>query len=551
VTFNPTNGGIISSSTVVDLNNVFLGASCPSTSRCTAVDWAGQAVDFNPATPGSAATVALDSGALMGGVSCVSATQCTSVDFAGKETTYNPTTNAITTAATTIDSANPTYIQGVSCASATQCTAVDYGGNEITFNPVSGAVSHTVTISGGHSLNGVSCPTTTQCTAVDGAGNQITFNPTLGSGAALHNIDTAALYGVSCSSATLCLAVDGSGRAVEFNPQASTGTIETISGAGPLEAISCTSALQCVAVDNSGHEAQGTAPAPAGAPVNSALPTITGTAALGQTLTEVHGTWTNSPISFSYQWEDCDASGANCAAISGATGQTYVVTAADETHTIRVIETASNGSGTSSPATSAQTAAVPAPAPAAPASSAPPTISGTAKVGKTLTESHGAWSGSPTSYTYQWERCNKTGASCGPITSATGQTYKLTSADVGHTLKVIEIASNAGGPGGAATSVATSVVKQAAPTISTVKLTISGTTLKIRLKAKGTATSYQCALVLKPTGKHHKAPKIKWVHCKSTKTYSNLKVGQYTLYVRAIGPGGTGSKSHRVFHIKK
>jgi hypothetical protein len=418
-----------------------------------------------------------------------------------------------------------------------------------TFAPTTGSISQQVTVASGDSLTGVSCPSTTQCTAVDANGNQLTFNPQAVGSPTAHSIDTSALHGVSCSSATLCLAVDLAGRAVEFDPQVAGGTVEAISGAGPLEAVSCTSALQCVAVDNSGHEAQGTASVSAGVPVDSAPPTITGTAAVGQTLTDVHGTWTNSPISFAYQWERCDSAGANCAAISGATAQTYVLTTADGTHTIRVIETAANGSGSGAGATSAQTAVVPGPIPPAPASSTPPTISGTAKAGKTLTESHGTWSNSPTGYTYQWERCNKTGALCGAITGATGQMYRLTGQDIGHTLKVIEVASNAGGAGGAATSVATAIVKPAAPTIGTVKLTIKGHTLTIRLKAHGSASGYECALVLKPTGKHHKASKLKWVHCRSTKTYSHLKAGSYTLSVRALGPGGTGATTHRAFHI--
>ena len=554
VTFDPANGSIVHGPTSIDLNNFFYGVSCPSTSVCTAVDEAGQGVDFNPTTvaQNGGVTLTLDSGADFGGVSCVSATQCTAVDLSGNEVTYNPTASTITKTAAAIDTVPPQkFLQAVSCPSAGQCTAVDVNGEVFTFAPTTGAITQQVTIAAGHSLTGVSCPSTAQCTAVDSAGNQFTFNPLSVGTPTAQSIDTSALHGVSCSSATLCLAVDLSGRAVEFDPQVAGGTVEAISGAGPLEAISCTSALQCVAVDNSGHEAQGTASPLAGVPVDSALPTITGAAAVGQTLTDVHGTWTNSPISFTYQWERCDSAGANCAAISGATAQTYVVTSADETHTIRVIETAANGGGSGAGATSAQTAAVPTPTPPAPASSTPPTITGTAKVGKTLTESHATWSNSPTGYTYQWERCNKSGALCGAITGATGQTYKLTSQDVGHTLKVIEVASNAGGAGGAATSVATAAVEPAAPTIGTLKLTIKGQTLTIHLKAHGSATGYECALVLKPTGKHHKAPKIKWVHCHATKTYSHLKAGSYTLSVRAVGPGGTGATTRRTFHIKK
>src|SRR5205807_3327229 len=93
-------------------------------------------------------------------------------------------------------------------------------------------------------------------------------------------------------------------------------------------------------------------------PVNTAVPTIPGTAAQGQTLTESHGTWTNSPTSFAYQWQRCDSAGANCAAIAGAANQTYVLVAADMWEERRVREAGTNGGGASSDATTAQTAGV-------------------------------------------------------------------------------------------------------------------------------------------------------------------------------------------------
>lgn len=94
------------------------------------------------------------------------------------------------------------------------------------------------------------------------------------------------------------------------------------------------------------------------APVNSAPPTLSGSAVEGQALTEAHGSWSNSPTSYVYQWQDCDSSGNNCVSIAGATGQTYTLTSADVGHTVRVQETASNANGVGAPATSAQTAMV-------------------------------------------------------------------------------------------------------------------------------------------------------------------------------------------------
>jgi hypothetical protein len=93
-------------------------------------------------------------------------------------------------------------------------------------------------------------------------------------------------------------------------------------------------------------------------PVNTGLPTITGTAQQGQTLTEHKGSWTNSPTSFAFQWLQCDGLGNGCLPIAGTNTQTYVPVAADLGHTIRVQEEAHNEGGTAAPATSSATAVV-------------------------------------------------------------------------------------------------------------------------------------------------------------------------------------------------
>jgi hypothetical protein len=104
--------------------------------------------------------------------------------------------------------------------------------------------------------------------------------------------------------------------------------------------------------------AQGSAAEANYAPVNTAVPTISGTAQVGQTLTASPGTWTSDVTpTFAYAWQSCDSAGNGCVAISGATATTYVAQSTDLSKTIRVVVTATNPTGSTS-STSAQTAAV-------------------------------------------------------------------------------------------------------------------------------------------------------------------------------------------------
>jgi hypothetical protein len=97
-------------------------------------------------------------------------------------------------------------------------------------------------------------------------------------------------------------------------------------------------------------------------PVNTVPPTVSGTPLQGQALTEANGLWTNSPASFSYQWEDCNSAGNNCSPITGASSQTYALSASDVGHTIRVQESATNAGGAGGPVASVPTTVVTAPA---------------------------------------------------------------------------------------------------------------------------------------------------------------------------------------------
>ena len=118
---------------------------------------------------------------------------------------------------------------------------------------------------------------------------------------------------------------------------------------------------------------------------------------------------------------------------------------------------AANVNGTSAPAASKATAVVV----DVPVAGKAPHISGRARVGKRLSGSHGSWTFAPTHYGYKWMRCNARGGSCSNIHHATHRTYKLTSRDAGHRLRLMITATNAAGSR-VATSAASARV--AAPT---------------------------------------------------------------------------------------
>jgi hypothetical protein len=206
-----------------------------------------------------------------------------------------------------------------------------------------------------------------------------------------------------------------------------------------------------------------------GPPANTTAPHITGTAKQADKLTEHHGSWLNAVSSYKYQWERCNSSGNSCSSISGATHSTYTLSVHDVGHRIRVKETAVNASGDSESATSGATSTV---LPSPPTIVSVPTISANAsepfEVGVVATEVHGTWSpapDNPTSYSYQWEACDSSGANCAPIAGATAQTYTLLYDEIGQTLRVEETATDSGGSSAPAVSAQTLVVQPPTPTI--------------------------------------------------------------------------------------
>ena len=85
------------------------------------------------------------------------------------------------------------------------------------------------------------------------------------------------------------------------------------------------------------------------APVNSAVPSVSGIATVGNALATTNGTWSDADgdgRTYSYQWYRADdSSGTNLNPITGATSASYTLTTSDAHKYLRVVVTANDGHG--------------------------------------------------------------------------------------------------------------------------------------------------------------------------------------------------------------
>jgi hypothetical protein len=223
---------------------------------------------------------------------------------------------------------------------------------------------------------------------------------------------------------------------------------------------------------------------PSAAPVNVEPPTITGTARVGEVLTAHNGTWDNAPTTFRYRWLRCNQLGNSCVLLA-ADGQTYRLAQVDVGNTMRVRVIAVNADG-STAARSEQTDVVA--SNAAPlTNSSRPTITGEPRVGQQLTASEGTWTGNPTSFAFQWQRCDVDAITCLDAPGATGRTYGVGLFDLGFRLRV-QVVARKDGRSGTATSAPTAVVQpttpitNARPTLRILKVTFLGARIYVRMR---------------------------------------------------------------------
>ncbi|MEA2198931.1 MAG: alpha-galactosidase, partial [Solirubrobacteraceae bacterium] len=401
---------------LVDGTSKLTGVACPSTTLCSVIDVSGQEATFAPGSAAASIVGVIDTGTrALYGVSCPAVNQCTAVDAEGRAVTYTPQSPA-SPGLSKVDPGHTLY--AVACPLLTQCTAVDDDGAEVSFNPQHPAPA-LATLEAGDGLLAVACPLATQCTAIDDRGDEITFNPQAPATHTASAIDSSPDVALACPTVTECVAISASGGEVTFNPQApappAPRATATVDAAGQPDALACRTATGCVAVDSTGGVSEGDPNGAATWPVGQL-------AATGP----VDGVVCPSPLL--------------CVAID-ASGHAFV--------------------GSSGPL------------PPAPGGLAASVIAGVTKQGRVLTASPGSWSQGPTSYKYQWLRCNGAGGACAPIPAAIESSYTLVAADVGHKLRVRTGAANITGPGAPLTSRATTVVRPLVP-VSVSRASLSG-----------------------------------------------------------------------------
>ena len=197
------------------------------------------------------------------------------------------------------------------------------------------------------------------------------------------------------------------------------------------------------------------APPPPNTPATG-LPTITGAAEVGETLTAdttgiSDGDGLNN-ATFAYQWLTDDAE------INGATASTYTLVAADAGKAIRVRVSFTDDAGNDEELASAVTGAVAAAPPPNTPSTGVPTISGAAQVGETLTADATGISDDDgldnATFAYQWL------AADAEINGATASSYTLIVADAGKAIKVrVSFADDGGNDEHLTSAVTAAVVK--------------------------------------------------------------------------------------------
>jgi hypothetical protein len=213
-------------------------------------------------------------------------------------------------------------------------------------------------------------------------------------------------------------------------------------GAAPIFTCALAALVVSSAIWPDTQPANGAAPP---LPVNTKKPALNNEAPVqGESLSVSNGSWTNSPVSYHYQWRDCNQAGGECVTLGGANTSTYTPGAGDIGKNLKAIVIARNAGGEGLAGSEASDPV----APAQPVNTLAPSMSPAApREGVAEAANVGSWKFSLGVYAYQWQDCDPGAEECVNIAGATSSSYTPLAADVGSMLVVVVTATNHGATG--------------------------------------------------------------------------------------------------------
>jgi hypothetical protein len=331
----------------IDGSDHLAGVSCPTSAFCAAVDESGHILVSTTPTSGGWKVVASDGVADLTGISCATSGTCVAVDSGGD---VWASADASSAPSTWSETSVASGFGAVSCTAEALCIASDGGSVYASDDPTASGPSWVSAAPDGATITAVSCTDQGLCAAVDGAGNALTATlpaPGVTTGAATATSPTTATLSASVNpgDATLTSCYFSYGTTTAYGatvPCASTpsptGGAQTVTAQiGGLSA-STTYDFRVVATSDDGTAAGANASFVTPAPLRPS-PSISGTPAVGDTLTCNLGVTVPAGLTVTYKWVG------NTTTIAGATAATYVVALTDETHHLYCNATISGDGG--------------------------------------------------------------------------------------------------------------------------------------------------------------------------------------------------------------
>jgi hypothetical protein len=355
-TQNPGSGASWTHITI-DSGADLVGVSCASSSLCAAVDSTGRLFLSTTPTSGAWPHQTIDSGGSLAAVSCASSGPCVAVgkDSDGDGAAWasgDPSASEPTWSSTEIDGSDTP--NAISCTPEAFCLVGDSDGYLLeNDSPAAASPSWSSAQPYGISVGGVSCTDAGLCAAVYGSGYALTSTlpaPTVATATGTANSQTVATLTatVNPNDAVLSSCHFNYGPTTAYGSSAPcastpspTGGAQTVTAQISGLTASTTYHFQIVAASDPGSSAGADATLTTPAPLKPS-PALSGTAAVGDTLTCNVGTTVPAGLTVTYAWVR------DTTTISGATGAQYVVAVADETHHLNCAVTISGDGGTQS-----------------------------------------------------------------------------------------------------------------------------------------------------------------------------------------------------------